>query len=347
MRVERDYQEFKVAQAKQWEDETAARAKRTQEKLRVKSESAQLNTKIYFDTILGQNIKAAEDILDEREAILNYVEDIPDSKRDIERYLKNVKLNRHHYIGFAASNGFRSINYADPVFGNTALHLSVKLGHVNTTEELLKYNADMDCINRLGSRPIHECWAFWDNNPYRTAETRLQQENLTCQLLLTLLKYGTCVDSVDQNKESVLHIACRRGPTRAVKIILSFQANLLLKNFRGQTAFDIAAAAGNEESLKLLLCWGHISHELVHLDFHAIWHRFLTDYSQVCLSICFLIFRVSRVPSCGRLLNCMRLLHSQEIVFPLASLSGDCVSSCFTLRRLCFLLTTLCVVFSF
>lgn len=138
VRVEKDYIDQKAAQAKQWEDEGIARTKRMNEKLRIKSESAELNTKIYFDTILGQNIKDAEAILNEREAILHHTEVIADSARDIERYLKNVKLNRHHYIGFAASNGYKSINYADPNFGNTALHLSVKLGHVNTTEELLK-----------------------------------------------------------------------------------------------------------------------------------------------------------------------------------------------------------------
>lgn len=70
------------------------------------------------------------------------------SHNTLHRYLKNVKLNRHHYIGFAASNGYQSINYVDPDFGNSALHYSVKMGHVNTTEELLKYSADMDCINR-------------------------------------------------------------------------------------------------------------------------------------------------------------------------------------------------------
>jgi len=281
VRVEKDYLDQKAARAKQWEDESIARTKRMNEKLRIKSESAELNTKIYFDTILGQNIKDAEAILNEREAILHHTEVIADSRRDIDRFLKNVKLNRHHYVGFAASSGYKSINYADPVFGNSALHLSVKMGHVSTTEELLKYSADMDCINRLGNRPIHECWAFWDNDKFRSAETRLAQEHTTCQLLLTLLQYGTCVDSVDQNKESVLHIACRKGPTKAVKIILTFKANLLLKNSRGQTAMDVAAASGNEESLKLLLCWGHISHQLVQLDFHAIWHKFLTDYSQV------------------------------------------------------------------
>lgn len=57
------------------------------EKLRIKSESAELNTKIYFDTILGQNIMDAESILNEREAILNANEVIIDSRRDIERYV--------------------------------------------------------------------------------------------------------------------------------------------------------------------------------------------------------------------------------------------------------------------
>lgn len=238
---------MKADKAKQLEDEVAERNVRMKEKLRVKSESATLNTKIYFDTILGQNITEAENILNEREEILKSEPDMPDSQKDIDRFLKNVKLNRHHYVGFAASNGFKSIDYTDYDFGNNALHHSVKLGHVETTEELLKYTIDMDCINRLGKRPIHECWAFWNTDRLRTVEQRLAQEDKTCQLLLTLLKYGTCPDSVDQSKESALHIACRKGPTRAVKIILSFKANLLLRNSKGMTPIDVAASAGNEE----------------------------------------------------------------------------------------------------
>ncbi len=95
----------------------------------------------------------------------------------------------------------------------------------------------------LGDRPLHLCWAFWDTSPLRPQAQRLQQEDTTCRLLLTLLRYGTCPDSADQRGETALHLACRRGPTRAVKILLSFKADLLLRNHKGE-GFSVWCGCG-------------------------------------------------------------------------------------------------------
>ena len=284
VQVERDHITAKQNEIKEREEYLNARLKRTNEMLRIKGESAEVNTRIYFDTIIGQPIQQAEDILKERDEILNKIPVMLDTKKDIDRYFKNVALGRNHYIGFAASAGFRSISYAELEYGNTPLHIAVKKGHIETTEELLKYNADRDAMNRLGNRPIHEAWFFWKTHSNRTKEERLAQETTTCELLLRLLSYGTCPDSQDQSGQTPLHIACRLGPTRAVKIILSFQADTTRRTKAGLTAAEIAVKHGQEETYKLLVAWEHISHELVRLDFHAIWHRFLCDYTQVISS---------------------------------------------------------------
>jgi hypothetical protein len=285
VQVERDHIAGQQQRVTDREEFLAARAKRTQEMLRVKSESADMNTRIYFDTIVGQPMQQAEDILNEREDILNTVTITLDTQKDIDRYLKNIALNRHHYVGFAASAGFRSINYADPEYGNTPLHLAVKKGHVATVEELLRYKAEMDVPNRLGNRPIHECWFFHTNiNRLRTAEQRESEEDTTCELLLKLLSYGACPDSQDQQGQTALHIACRLGPVKAVKIILGFQAKMDLKTKAGSTALDVAAKHGQEECFKLVSAWAHISHQLVHIDFHMTWAKFLRDYAQVISS---------------------------------------------------------------
>lgn len=281
VRIERDHIAGQEQRIKDREAYLAARAKRTEEMLRVKSESADMNTRIYFDTIVGQPMEQAEAILNEREAILDTVPAVQDTQRDIERYRRNIALGRHQYVSFAASAGFRSINYADPEFGYTALHIAVRKGHVATVEELLKHKADMDIQNRLGNRPIHECWLFHETHRNRTAEEREAQENTTCELLLKLLSYGTCPDSQDQKGQTPLHIACRLGPVRAVKIILGFKAKTDLKTNDGLTPLDVAAKHGQEECFKLISAWQHISRQLVHIDFHMIWARFLQDYTQI------------------------------------------------------------------
>mmetsp|Transcript_24785 Transcript_24785/g.41291 ORF Transcript_24785/g.41291 Transcript_24785/m.41291 type:complete len:904 (-) Transcript_24785:1746-4457(-) len=279
--IERGYLEGLEKREKDRADVVDANIKRAREKLRVKTESAQLNTRIYFDTIVGVPMDSAEEILYERDDILHDPHIAQDSAKDIKRYLKNLSLGRHHYVGFAASSGFKSINYQEETWGNTALHLAVKNGHVAATEELLKYKADFDIINNLGNRPVHEAWFFWKTHANRTKEERESQEQTTCDLLLKLFSYGAFVDGQDQQGNTPLHIACRLGPTKAVKVILSFKADCNIRNNANQTPADVAVQYGQEESYRLIASWTLVAHELVRLDFHVIWRKFLQDYEAV------------------------------------------------------------------
>lgn len=282
--VEQKYLVEKDIRATELQKNLELAAQHGKEKRRVKGESALLNTKIYFDTIVGQPIQEAENILNERDRLLNYKCDFIDSKVDIDRYFKNIALGRHHYVGFAASSGYQSINYQDDEWGNTALHIAVKKGHISTTEELLKHKADADVKNKIGNHAIHEAWFFWKTHHNRTRTEREEQENTTCELLMKLLSYNAFVDSQDLTGQTALHIACRLGPTRAVKILLSFKADIQTRTKEGKTAMDVALEYGAEESYKLMNSWAQIRKSYVHVDFHSLWHTFLQDHEAVISS---------------------------------------------------------------
>jgi hypothetical protein len=286
VRIEKEYD----ADIQLYEDylkETATRKdKDLQFKLQIKQQSVELQTRVYFDTILGEPIREAAKVLAEREKILDFTKDPywNNSDSEIKKFLKNVELGRAHYIGYAVSHGYESIDYQDPETGNTAMHNACRLGLVNVVEELLKYNACPDIKNSLGNYPIHECWRFWKTeNLYRTKEERLEDEKKTCQLLLTIFSYGGFVDAQDLSGQTSLHIAARLGPTKAVKIILTFQANWNLTTTKPLKLLpkEIAKEFYQIESYKLLNSWENIRNNFVHTDFHIVWYRFLKDYEAI------------------------------------------------------------------
>ena len=152
-------------------------------------------------------------------------------------------------------------------------------------EELLRHQADADVKNRLGNHPVHEAWSFWQTlgeHPLRSQAQREAQEAATCSILEAVFSYGGFVDSTDQDGQTALHIACRRGPTRAVKLCLAFKAKAELRthshshgrchSVRGVSGLlpaEICVQFGQEESFRMVRAWARIAHYLVHLDFHT------------------------------------------------------------------------------
>ena len=244
----------------------------------------ELQTKVYFENVLGEPIRESENILKEREKILEFTQHptYNDSLAEIKKFIKNVEQGRYHYVGFAVSHGFESIDYQDPETGNAAMHIACRLGFPEVVEELLKYKACPDMKNKLGNYPVHEAWMFWETeNPLRTKEKREDQERRTCEILLKLFSYGAFVDAQDLNLQTALHIAARLGPTRAVKIILTFQADITIRTKTGHNATQLAEEFHQTESFRLLSSWDNIRPHFTHADFHVVWHKFLQDYEAV------------------------------------------------------------------
>lgn len=130
-------------------------------KLEITKKGAEFRTKVYFDAFVYDKIEQGEEVLDEKETIKNDDHSLKDDLKSIKAFQNNIAHGRHHYVGTAAAANFKSIDYADPLTGNTALHVAAKKGYKLVVEELMKYKADPEGINKLGYRAIHNAWSFW------------------------------------------------------------------------------------------------------------------------------------------------------------------------------------------
>lgn len=62
------------------------------------------------------------------------------------------------------------------------------------------------------------------------------------------------IDTVNNAKETALHLAAQHGHGKVVAILLQKQANPRLRNARFENPLDIAARTGKENVCRLLIC---------------------------------------------------------------------------------------------
>lgn len=277
----------KDADVERFEKGLAVRAAKRRIRLQVRTDNALFQTKINIGTAVGRPLEDAEEVLRQKEAEVEQQQHprFPDTKKEIDRFMKNVLSGNQNYVLFAATLGYKSFNYQDPETGNSALHFAVKAGHVEMVDELLKYTADPNLRNRLGDTAIHDIWFFWGTKRFnRTKEEREEQEAKAHRMLHSILSYGGFVDSANQRGERALHIACRMGTTQIVLTLLGFRANHTLTTKEGKTAAQVAEENGRHEISKLFAIWEAIRHRFVHMDFLVLWKAFLRDFQAVITS---------------------------------------------------------------
>ena len=232
-----------------------------------------------FEAGVGKLENAAVEVVQENADLFKTTPVYPNTRKEISRFMKNVSLGRYHYVSFAVTTGYKSLNYRDPSdnLGYTALHLASSKGLADTVNELLKYKADPNIRNSVGDFPIHLAWNCWRNSGESDDEKKKTVEVVHC-----LLKWGAFANCITTDKgDTPLHIACRLGPLEVVKVLLGFKADHQLRNRRGFTPVDVAADNGNEEILNLLNCWEGVRSQLVNVDFVVQWKSFLSDYDAV------------------------------------------------------------------
>lgn len=239
--------------------------------------------RINFASRIGKIVESTESIVEENVNLFKKKIVFPNTAKEIERFMKNIALGRHHYISFAVTTGYQSLNYQDTTdnLAYTALHVASARGYADTVNELLKYKADPNIRNAVGDLPIHLAWNSW-RQPCPSKELRLEQEKQTTEVVHFLLKWGAFVNCTTTDKgDTPLHFACRLGPVAVVKVLLGFKADHMLPNKAGATPIDIAAENGNEDILNILNCWNGVRSQLVNADFIVQWKSFLSDYEAV------------------------------------------------------------------
>lgn len=156
--------------------------------------------------------------------------------------------------------------------------MAVKNGYIDLLGELLKYKADANLVNKMGNAPLHEAWYQWVPPP-NTAEVRRTQEARTCAILRHLLKWNAYPDNLQKSDgNTALHIAARRGPVKAVVILLGFNADDTIRNRSGLTAIEIAVSHNQGDIVKVLSNWNIMKKQSQHEDFSILWKRFIADH---------------------------------------------------------------------
>lgn len=260
-------------------------------RIKIKNQLIELAQKVYVETVIGSRLLKIENVI--KEKVISNNPDLvvlpEDSEKDISKFMKNIEMGRHMYVGFAIVSGYKSINYQDPLTGNTALHVAARKGYALVVKELLEYKINPDTKNRLGNTAAHDSWLFWRNpqgfrGENRTKEQREHQEDTTCQILTHIYSYGGHVETFDCRGKSVLHIACKLGPTKAVVIMLGFKADHHLKDKNNEDMIDIAIKYNHIEILRILRSWDLIKKETRKIDFKTLWSDFLKNYEAVISS---------------------------------------------------------------
>lgn len=154
-----------------------------------------------------------------------------------------ASANNHPGIVKTLLEAGASVGIKDTKTGSTALHWAASNNNPAVARVLLNAGADKDICADDGVRPLFS--ASWKGS------TRTVRE---------LLVYGADVNLQNCKgwfgEMTPLMIASSEGNLNTVKLLVKFDANVSLSSPKGHTALHIAAGAGHEEIVKILLIHG-------------------------------------------------------------------------------------------
>ena len=120
--------------------------------------------------------------------------------------------------------------------GDTALHVAVRYGQLDTIKFLLKNGADINAQNMYGGKPIHKALRWGHDS-----------------VVQLLAKKGADVSILQQFGDTKLHRAARNGHPEIVKLHIDNGDEINKTNLFGDTALHRAAWNGHLEIVKCLL----------------------------------------------------------------------------------------------
>lgn len=149
---------------------------------------------------------------------------------DANRLLDAVRMNDVALVRSILKSD-RSLANAKDESGLSALHWSV-FGSVEIVNLLIEAGAKMDPRDDFQSTPL-----------LRAKDPKIVE---------ALLKGGANINAQDKAGMTAIHAAAVRGPTDVLRLLLSYNPDLSLKNSRGQTALDVATRAKNDAAVTYL-----------------------------------------------------------------------------------------------
>ncbi len=130
------------------------------------------------------------------------------------------------------------IDGQDPL-GQTALHLAITRGHLESTGDLLAAEASPSLPDDSGNTPLHAA--------------ALQGH---AEIARLLLDHHAVVDATNQNRETPLHLAIHKNALPIVRLLLDRQAKVDARDTEGATPLYLALDLRRTEIARLLVARG-------------------------------------------------------------------------------------------
>uniref|UniRef100_A0A8C5KKN7 Ankyrin repeat and SOCS box protein 10 n=1 Tax=Jaculus jaculus TaxID=51337 RepID=A0A8C5KKN7_JACJA len=118
----------------------------------------------------------------------------------------------------------------------TPLHIAARLGHVELADLLLRWGACPNAQNAEGWTPLLVA-CDWRCQSSEEAEATTARCLQLCRLLLAA---GADADAANRDKQRPLHLACRRGHSSVVELLLSCGVSANTMDYGGHTALHCA-----------------------------------------------------------------------------------------------------------
>jgi ankyrin repeat protein len=120
----------------------------------------------------------------------------------------------------------------------TPLHFATCFSALKAIKFLLKCGVPVDATSEKMTTPLH------------IVVRALFKTDITLARLL--IKHKAELNAVDKKARTPLHYAAYRGYSEAVKLLLDEGANMVLKDWRGETALELAKRKSRREVIRLL-----------------------------------------------------------------------------------------------
>lgn len=134
------------------------------------------------------------------------------------------------------------INYANQQDKNkTALHYAAENARLETIEYLVNLDIDINVKDSIGKTALH----------YLAGHANDSQTHLRC--LKFLLKQARFIDDLDNEGNTVLHLAVKRMNFERVKLLMQYGANPVQVNMNGETPYSIACDIKQNDVMNFLM----------------------------------------------------------------------------------------------
>uniref|UniRef100_A0A671W8K7 phospholipase A2 n=1 Tax=Sparus aurata TaxID=8175 RepID=A0A671W8K7_SPAAU len=154
--------------------------------------------------------------------------------------------------------------------GETPLHVSCRLGRIESVKALLGGGAKCDVVGGAGYA-IHSAMKYSEKGCVeeilKADPGQLQAEDSlyggtplhwakTAEMCRILLEHGCAVNYLSKTGESPLHILTKKGRFEAAMVLLTHGANANLKGQDGNTALHLAMKMDHMDLIKALIVFG-------------------------------------------------------------------------------------------